>query len=77
MKILKIVFISTAFIFMSNATTHAASPHWTHEEQSTWGAIQDSTQTVVPLNYHYAECSIGTHQSPIDLAAAQIDNTKK
>lgn len=76
MKILNIVFISTAFIFMSNATIHAASPHWTHEEQSTWGAIQDSTQTVVPLNYPYAECSIGTHQSPIDLAAAKIDNTK-
>lgn len=74
MKINKIVFIGVVLIFMSSVAF--ASPHWSHEEQSTWGAIQDTSQTVVPLNYPYAECSIGKHQSPVDFSAATISNEK-
>jgi len=59
------------------ATAAVSAPHWTHEEQATWGAIQDTSQTVVPLNYPFAECSIGAHQSPIDFAEAKIDNKRK
>lgn len=59
------------------ATVAVSAPHWTHEEQATWGAIQDTSQTVVPLNYPFAECSIGAHQSPIDFAEAKIDNKRK
>ena len=41
-----------------------------------WWAIEDTSQTV-PRKYPYAECGVGTHQSPIDLAAATIKNAKK
>ncbi len=54
----------------------SAPPHWSHDEQSTWWAIEDTSQEV-PLRYPYAECGVGKHQSPIDLAAAQINNTKQ
>lgn len=66
-----------AFVAACYVSTAIAGPHWTHEDQATWGAIEDTTQTVVPLNYPYAVCSIGTHQSPIDFAEATIDNTRK
>ncbi|MBL1265073.1 carbonic anhydrase [Methylomicrobium sp. RS1] len=64
---LKSNFIAAAMIlgWMSNGAV--AAPHWTHEEQADWGAIEDPTQTTAPLMYPYAECSIGTHQSPVDL----------
>ena len=50
-----------------------AAPEWTHQEQSTWGALEDSTQTVTPLMYPYAECNIGSHQSPVDLASIALN----
>lgn len=59
------------------ASVIVAAPHWSHEEQEQWGAIEDPSQAVVPLNYPYAECSIGTHQSPVDFAEARVDNTRK
>jgi len=46
----------------------SAAPHWTHAEQDTWGAIEDDTQKQAPLMYPYAECGIGSHQSPVDLS---------
>ena len=48
----------------------AADTHWTHDpiDQADWGAIEDTSQTTIPLNFPYAECAIGIHQSPIDLA---------
>mgnify|MGYP001765211869 FL=1 len=52
-----------------------AAPHWTHDEQATWWAVEDTTKTL-PLNFPFAECGVGTHQSPIDLAAATFDNSK-
>ncbi|MBX3616087.1 carbonic anhydrase [Nitrosomonas sp.] len=59
------------------ASTIVAAPPWNHDEQDHWGAIEDSSQTVIPLNYPFAECSIGAHQSPVDFAEAKIDNTRK
>lgn len=46
-----------------------SSPQWSHDEQSEWGAIRDNAQTVEPLMYPFATCSIGKHQSPVDLVA--------
>lgn len=68
MKI-KTFFKALVLVFTLNMATSFAAPHWTHHEQSEWGAIEDTHQTVVPLMYPFAECSIGKHQSPIDLAA--------
>ncbi len=63
-------------IFTCYATiAFSAPPHWNHDEQSTWWAIEDTSQDV-PLKYPYGECGIGKHQSPVDLAAATISNTK-
>lgn len=67
----------TAIVIACYTSAAMAAPHWNHEEQAEWGAIEDTSQTVVPLNYPYAECSIGTHQSPVDFAEARIDNTRK
>lgn len=52
----------------------AEAPHWTHEEQAHWGALEDASQTEVPLMYPYAECAIGKHQSPVDLASTAKTN---
>jgi carbonic anhydrase len=68
MKI-KIFFIAAIFLLMFCVTVAFAGPHWTHEEQSEWGAIEDTSQTEVPLMFPFAVCSIGDHQSPVDLAA--------
>ncbi|SFL40465.1 carbonic anhydrase [Nitrosomonas aestuarii] len=77
MKINKIIFIGTVTIFYLKIGFAFSGPHWNHEEQAHWGAIEDTSQTEVPLMYPYAECSIGKHQSPIDFAAAEINNEKK
>ena len=53
-------------LLLNAATT--SPPHWTHEEQVEWGAIEDTTKTDAPFMYPYAECSIGQHQSPVDLS---------
>ena len=53
-----------------------AEPHWVHEyeqnseynSQPDWGSIRDASQDTIPAKYPYAECGIGTHQSPIDLS---------
>lgn len=63
-------------IFTCYATiAFAAPPHWSHDEQPTWWAIEDTSQDV-PLKYPYGECGIGKRQSPVDLAAGTISNTK-
>ncbi len=62
-------------IFTCYATTVISAPHWTHTEQSTWWAVED-TEQVVPLKYPYAECGVGKHQSPVDLANTPIIDTK-
>lgn len=56
-------------------TAFSAPPHWHHDEQPTWWAVEDTSQDV-PLKYPYAECGVGKHQSPVDLAAASINNAK-
>ncbi len=48
-----------------------AAPEWDHTVSSqgttgdAWGALIDTTKTTAPLMYPYAECGIGSHQSPI------------
>lgn len=61
---MKRIFLATTLL---TSTIAMSAPHWTHEEEAEWGGIQDSTQTVAPLTYPYAECNIGQHQSPVDL----------
>lgn len=77
MKITKIIVIYVGLIFSFQIGAAFSGPHWSHEEQSKWGAIEDPSQTEVPLMYPYAECSIGKHQSPIDFAAAEVNREKK
>jgi len=67
--------------FASNAGA-ADGPHWTYDTdeqsengQGKWGGLEDVSQAPPPLNYPYAECGIGTHQSPIDLAVQADENT--
>ncbi len=69
----KTVLVGTLFILVFFANVAVAEPHWTHEEQANWGAIEDTSQTEVPLMFPYAVCSIGNHQSPVDLAADNIE----
>ncbi len=61
-----IVTLSISVIYPANVL---AGPHWSHEDQAHWGAIEDAAQTEVPLMFPYAVCSIGEHQSPVDLAS--------
>lgn len=78
MQIIRIVFISVVMIFaLGIETVFSESPHWNHEVQANWGGLEDTSQTEVPLMYPFAECSIGKHQSPIDFAAAEIQNVGK
>ncbi|ALQ52112.1 carbonic anhydrase [Nitrosomonas ureae] len=72
----KIIRNLASAIFTCYATLAvSAPPHWSHDEQATWWAIQDTTQNV-PLNYPYADCGVGKHQSPIDLATVNINDSK-
>lgn len=66
MKILAVA--AAALISAGSAIAASEAPHWTHEEQATWGAILDDAITEAPLMYPYAGCSLGQHQSPVDLA---------
>lgn len=50
------------------ATAAMAGPEWNYAEQSRWGSIEDTSPSLAaPLDYPYAECSIGKHQSPVDV----------
>lgn len=72
MKVFKIIIINAAIIFTFKVGAVFSAPEWSHEEQLTWGAIEDTSETEIPHMYPYAECSIGKHQSPVDLAQADI-----
>ena len=50
----------------------ANAAEWSYEEQKRWGSIEDHSQHEVPHIYPYAVCSIGQHQSPVDLATSQV-----
>lgn len=71
------VLVGLASMIFAGYVTVAVSapPHWSYEEESEWGAIEDATQPI-PLRYPYAECGIGKHQSPVDLADAKIIKSK-
>ena len=75
MKIKKsLALMACAFGF--GMSVSVAAPHWVHEyepnaeynSQPDWGSIEDASQDTIPAKYPYAECGIGTHQSPIDLS---------
>ncbi|BBL34576.1 carbonic anhydrase [Nitrosomonas stercoris] len=65
--------INLASIVFAGSVTVAVSapPDWSYEEEPYWGALEDATQPV-PLSYPYAECNLGKHQSPVDLADEKI-----
>lgn len=67
MKI-KILKKLSAAIFTCYATIAMAGPHWNHDEQAEWGAIRDHSQTAEPFTLPYATCSLGNHQSPVNLS---------
>ncbi|GJL76130.1 carbonic anhydrase [Nitrosomonas sp.] len=63
----------TSLVFVTVISSYAfAAPHWSHEEQEEWGAIEDAGKPL-PLNYPFADCGIGIHQSPVDLAGVEFD----
>lgn len=72
MKIKRVVALAAIFLF--SATASADELEWTHHDQEKWGATHDSSQTTPPLMYPFAVCSIGQHQSPVDLASASVSN---
>ena len=72
-KFFQVVAITIAVSFANLAF---AAPHWNHEEQATWWEIEDTSKDL-PMKYPFATCGVGQHQSPIDLATAKFDNTKK
>ena len=45
----KIVFVISLLFLILCANVAVAEPHWTHEEQANWGAIEDTSQTEAPL----------------------------
>lgn len=57
------------FLFAIATVAVAEEPHWDHTMQADWGKLEDSSQTEVPKMYPFAECSIGHHQSPVDLTS--------
>jgi carbonic anhydrase len=65
-----IIKIAYTIYFASSVTFGASSgdPAWNHDyaTQPAWGSLEKAGQPV-PLNYPYADCSIGNKQSPIDL----------
>jgi len=62
--------LSSAVLASAFGITSAfAGPHWTHEEQAEWGAIEDPEELTVPHMFPFATCGVGKHQSPVDLAA--------
>ena len=65
--------VNAALYFAFASHSIAAGPQWAHEEQTTWGAIEDMTQSEVPHIYPFAECAIGNRQSPVDLAKAEVE----
>ncbi len=65
-----------AAVIASCATSAFSDPpHWDHGEQATWWSLQDTSQTP-PLSFPFAECGVGQHQSPVDLASAKIEQTQ-
>jgi carbonic anhydrase len=68
MKVKAVFAVTAVSLSLISNVVFAVGPHWTHEEQAVWGAIKDTRQSTAPLMYPYAECSIGQHQSPVDLA---------
>lgn len=46
------IFCAASLLMVSSMAISA--PHWTHDEQAEWGAIDDAV-TSIPLKYPYAD----------------------
>jgi carbonic anhydrase len=78
-KSLSIIICSLSFSINVSFAGPPALPHWIHEyvsngldAQPDWGGMfydyASGPNSVAPGTYPYAECGIGTHQSPINLS---------
>lgn len=59
---------------VSFAADGHADPHWTYEEQESWGELKD------PLYrppFPYAECGIGQKQSPVNITSEHLIRVEK
>ena len=70
-------FFSTFILLTAIHVGHAnaADPRWTYGDQNQpggWGALTSSA-TPTPLNYPYAECAIGSTQSPVDITTTKTE----
>lgn len=54
-----------------SCTLNAADVPWNYSNQN-WGALTSSA-TPAPLNYPYAECAIGTTQTPVDIGTTKTE----
>ncbi|WP_374090161.1 carbonic anhydrase [Methylomicrobium lacus] len=68
----KLILSAMTMAAVVTANVAFAAPHWSHDEQDAsegWGGVEDVTTPPLspPLNFPYAECAIGQHQSPVDL----------
>lgn len=64
-QIFKVIVL--AFCIGYAANLFSSSTHWSHDEQKHWGAIRDNVHIEEPMMFPYAICSIGKHQSPVNL----------
>ena len=61
-------------MFLSGAALSGSLPEWAYTDQNQqggWGAIVGS-DSIPPLNYPYAECAIGTRQSPMPVSSKAL-----
>lgn len=66
----KMIFIAAIVNAFMSVSAVLAAPPWNYMDQADWGAIDDPEQMMAPFMYPYALCSLGRHQSPVDLAGA-------
>jgi carbonic anhydrase len=61
-------------VLAGQTPVYGDSPHWTYEDQHQpggWGAVEGN-EAPAPYNYPYAECAIGSKQTPVDIANVKI-----
>lgn len=66
--------LSLAFLMgfaVVSGQVEAADPAWNYTDQN-WGALTSSA-TPPPSNYPYAECTIGTTQTPVDIGTTKTE----
>lgn len=75
MRVNYVLTLASALLVTLSASSYAADPHWTYDEQTTWGALESNDITLLPpALYPYSLCGIGQKQSPIALSAPTAKN---